>query len=1366
MSIATITELALTTAEFTDRARWCRAGILNVHRYADAHFTFDGGRLVLRGTNGSGKSRAMDMLFPFLLSGDRRKMGSGTSGQVTIDSLMRVGLRTAVNRVGYVWAECRKPDGTYMTVGAFFRYSTNARQSNVAYFVTPLRVGHDLHLMDADRKPLPRKELTEVVGANRVTETPHIHRDRVAQELFGLTDDRGRARFRAYLDMLYKLRTPDIGVRIDNGEVTRLLSESLPPLSDDVLQNAGQQLDGLAQTRQQQQQLAEAAIDSADALEVYRGYAATVIATETERSRAMLTNAVAARNYEQESLAAEKLANTEYVDAGRNQDELTREVELLSAQKHGLEASQAYVDAQTMVQRDKTVQALEAVAITTHKALRDSRADLTRAIGRAVDAAALAETDAAEASSLTTAASRTASSAGIPEILPIVTVTVAPRPETAIHVRLSLHHEEIEETYAGVPSVHFSPFPLTEVTERLREVSDAGKARHDASNARLSAVTQLDSEAPAVEALEQQATESASLATNAATAAVAAASASEAERTRLASQWKEWVDSAETAELLSPINWDLSPVNPTAEDGVADLDSLDGLAETIAQPAQLRVSLDEAIVDESDIAAEREEVSLIQEREGLEAHSDQPPETHPWVTIEDGTPFWRAVDFVDGVPEHTRAAVETALHTAGVLTATLTTAGITPADGQLLVTAFGAEATNPITRILTVDANSGDGVAAWAVLSRIGFNDPSHPVNFNEDGSWRVGVMSGRPPAIVGPHYIGPSARENARQTRIARIGELLEVLADTRTALAEKRRTLQRTRKRITDVVAASPKSSAARTASLIAHTTAEDADRTRAARDDKQSAAEKARNAWDARFFLHRQACSLASLPVSSSKLRDVVDLARSTGEACRAASSSVTKLAGVLDRFTKAADEADSSELRAAEAQHTATAARAEWVAAATELDQMRNSAGSSVQEILMEIEAIDRELKETSSKLKTVTSELPKLSAVHATAKADVRTAAAAVADDMAEMLNEAQHLSKILGLPGVLEAAAGAPALPPEVTDIESTQTLLSWISSVVPQRKMVTVDAIHNVVDTLRERVAPAFDVNRHTREGVLLVELIDADGSQTLTAAAASIAELAARGREALLSSEYDIFQRFIIGGVAAELRRSIILADQTIKETNDRVAGYRTSNNIGVKLNFSPNESLGPDLVRIRLLVAIADEIRTFADTDELTQLLRAAVDAVFSDNPAGGYVTALTSALDYRKWFTVDAIVLGPAEGQQRALRRAGLSSGELRYVSYLTLICALDAHMTALPLVAPRLLLLDDAFAMVDDQGRRNLLKILVGRDIDFVMTGHDLWLAFPEVKSLDLYDIVATGEDNPATTVHYHWDGRQRSLRSA
>ena len=44
-----------------------RAGILNVYQYGDETIDLAGGRLLLRGVNGSGKSTAMNMLLPFLI---------------------------------------------------------------------------------------------------------------------------------------------------------------------------------------------------------------------------------------------------------------------------------------------------------------------------------------------------------------------------------------------------------------------------------------------------------------------------------------------------------------------------------------------------------------------------------------------------------------------------------------------------------------------------------------------------------------------------------------------------------------------------------------------------------------------------------------------------------------------------------------------------------------------------------------------------------------------------------------------------------------------------------------------------------------------------------------------------------------------------------------------------------------------------------------------------------------------------------------------------------------------------------------------------------------------------------------------------
>ena len=70
--------------------RWVlgRAGIVNVYQYGEEVLRFGGGRLLLRGVNGSGKSTAMNMLLPFLLDADVRRIdaaGEPVSGATAAD---------------------------------------------------------------------------------------------------------------------------------------------------------------------------------------------------------------------------------------------------------------------------------------------------------------------------------------------------------------------------------------------------------------------------------------------------------------------------------------------------------------------------------------------------------------------------------------------------------------------------------------------------------------------------------------------------------------------------------------------------------------------------------------------------------------------------------------------------------------------------------------------------------------------------------------------------------------------------------------------------------------------------------------------------------------------------------------------------------------------------------------------------------------------------------------------------------------------------------------------------------------------------------------------------------------------------------
>jgi hypothetical protein len=75
----------------TSRWRLNRAGILNVYQYGDETLHFAGGRVLLRGVNGSGKSTAMNMPLPFLIYPDTRRIDAAGEQSAVLRSWMLSG---------------------------------------------------------------------------------------------------------------------------------------------------------------------------------------------------------------------------------------------------------------------------------------------------------------------------------------------------------------------------------------------------------------------------------------------------------------------------------------------------------------------------------------------------------------------------------------------------------------------------------------------------------------------------------------------------------------------------------------------------------------------------------------------------------------------------------------------------------------------------------------------------------------------------------------------------------------------------------------------------------------------------------------------------------------------------------------------------------------------------------------------------------------------------------------------------------------------------------------------------------------------------------------------------------------------------
>ena len=263
-------------------------GIVNVWFYLDNEFSLSGGRMILRGTNGSGKSRALEMLLPFLLDADRRRMDATGAARVSLDELMRTGAQGQSNRTGYLWLELARP-GELLTVGALVRHSQSASSSKVWYFTTPLRVGAGLPLMSATREPLSRDALTELIGADRITESAHVHKERVRTEVFGLRRRRGPGPLRrpaaaAAHPAGARCREPH---RRRDG--CRRSCSSRCRCRKRRSARAGEQLDGLTETRLAQRRLEDSAREVDKFLGVYRRYAADTLRTRAQETLSAAT---------------------------------------------------------------------------------------------------------------------------------------------------------------------------------------------------------------------------------------------------------------------------------------------------------------------------------------------------------------------------------------------------------------------------------------------------------------------------------------------------------------------------------------------------------------------------------------------------------------------------------------------------------------------------------------------------------------------------------------------------------------------------------------------------------------------------------------------------------------------------------------------------------------------------------------------------------------------------------------------------------------------------------------------------------------------------------------------------------------------
>ncbi|WNF24870.1 TIGR02680 family protein [Mesobacillus jeotgali] len=300
--------------------RWMmnRAGLLNFWYYDEEIFHFEQGKLLLRGSNGSGKSVTMQSFLPVLLDGKKspdRLDPFGSKARRMEDYLL--GEKEVVNRderTGYLFIEYKKQGSEqYITTGIGMQAKRNKSIKSWYFLLTDnRRIGHDFHLVQkhtGEKIPLSAKELENRIGqGGYVVHTQREYLELVNKYVFGFQS------IDAYEDLiklLIQLRSPKLSKDFKPTVIYEILESALPPLTDDELRHLSDTIESMDQTQQQLEQLNRES-ESINRLETaYDTYNKYILAERADQWQKALLKSKAAEGKVEEYTSQQQLLDQE-----------------------------------------------------------------------------------------------------------------------------------------------------------------------------------------------------------------------------------------------------------------------------------------------------------------------------------------------------------------------------------------------------------------------------------------------------------------------------------------------------------------------------------------------------------------------------------------------------------------------------------------------------------------------------------------------------------------------------------------------------------------------------------------------------------------------------------------------------------------------------------------------------------------------------------------------------------------------------------------------------------------------------------------------------------------------------------------------
>jgi uncharacterized protein (TIGR02680 family) len=1341
--------------------------LVDLFHYDSEEFWFRDGHLLLRGNNGTGKSKVLSLTLPFLFDAQLKSSRIEPDGDASKRMSWNLLLGKHERRMGYAWVELGRlaADGQpqFLTLGSGL--SAAAARSNVDswfFILEGRRIGEDVWLTNHQRIVLSKEKLKEVLADHgQVYETAASYRRAVDEHLFQL----GSARYSALMDTLIQLRQPQLSKKPDEASLSAALTEALPPLSTDLLTDVSDAFNQLEEDRRQLQEYQDLARSVGHFSNRYRIYARTQTRRQARGLRGAQTgfdNASRALNDARSELevaqSAEEEAKVAHLSAKDALGTARTRLEVLQSDPINQDANRLDMASKDAEDRHRDAEQAETGAINSRSRLtRESTATAERKkraaeIERSLFGIRNASIPFAESSGLDRQWNDS----------PLITVGA---PEFA-----AFDEKNFESAKDNLRFIIDRRREQAVLVRKRRKAVDVAEQEHDI---KARAHQERQDEAKAAQtrrdtadmAVEQQ------------------------EKTTLEA-WEAHFASLQ--QLILPI----------AEEPLPELASwvmrLQG-----ENPARVALQMAQQLASErlarqqSALASERaiivtEEAELTAERERFEKGEDGAPAVQPFRAPNarigrSGAPLWQLVDFHDGLDATQRAGLEAALEASGLLDAWVDPeGGMRMPDGTAPLHDAALVERAPETETLAGGLKSSGSQVAGDIVTKLlqGMNCTAKDGGQAEtwlspNGEFRVGALAGawaKPVAV----YIGYAARAEARARRLAAIAARLSELREAHESLDARFAEHARDQECAATEWRNAPTDDQLRASHADAAAAAREF---RAASDRLEQAAQQLASSVEAvnetRLALARDAQDLR-LPETNAGL-DIVDAALSqliekvlalvhTGRDLRQAQS---ELLGQQQREQDAQVDMERSVAHAAERARQASEAK-------VRLETLQESVGAKVAELQEKLAAARAVVKSGETELET--KEKAASLAGEQRARTDQKVTSA---DDVLQERTAARQQA-VARLQGFAATDLLSVALPEmELPDLRTTWTiepaltlarraeqLLSDVQHDDEAWKRIQTQLSHDYTDLGRALSALGHQAQMdQTADYGLVVTVIYQNRAERPDRLTERLGTEIVQRRELLTAREREVLENHLQAEIAAAIQRLLQDADRKVEAINAELYKRPTSTGVRFRLEWQPlpegigGAPFGLAPARKRLLNTNADlwspEDRSVvgAMLQEWINIERASADAA----TGGSLLDQLSRALDYRRWhrFTVQrwqdkqwVKLSGPASSGERAL---GLT---------VPLFAAVASFYSQSGTPhSPRLVLLDEVFAGIDDAARAHCMALIREFDLDFVVTSEREWGCYAELPGVSICHLQRLENIDAIHVSRWTWDGRAKQRES-